>query len=412
MAVPLPEKRVAEFETLAYGMFIHWGLYSILGKGEWVQSNHKIPKSEYIKLKDQFTAENFDPAAIASIARNAGMKYICLTTRHHDGFSLYDTKGLCDFDAVHSPAGRDLIAEFVDGCRNEGIVPFFYHTTLDWYQESFESDFDTYFDYLIKSIELLCTNYGKIGGLWFDGNWSKPDADWREDELYGTIRKYQPNAIIVNNTGLTARGKTGHREIDSVTFERGRPSPIDREGAPKYLAGEMCEVLNRHWGIADNDFNYISPKDVIERLCACRKVGANCLLNIGPTADGRIPDYETALLGKVGKWIDICGDSFYKGKPSQIASSGNDFVLEHNGKAYLFLHELSMQGDPNVVLGDAADKPRSFTGIKKKVSSVKWLDNGEELNFCQDSAKGLLTVKPTMYPYGTDLVVRIAEVTF
>ena len=412
MTTPLPKKRIEEFEKLAYGMFIHWGLYSILGKGEWIQSNRKIPKSEYVKLKDKFTAEDFDATAIARLAKNTGMKYICLTTRHHDGFSLYDTKGLCDFDAIHSAAGRDLVTEFVDGCRSQGIVPFFYHTTLDWYQESFENDFEAYLDYLIKSVELLCTNYGKIGGLWFDGNWIKPDADWREDELYGTIRKYQTDAIIVNNTGLGARGETGHREIDSVTYERGRPGPINRENAPKYLAGEMCEVLNKHWGIAENDFNYLSPKDVIERLCACRKVGANCLLNVGPTANGRIPDYEAALLCKVGKWIDICGDLFYEGKSSQIISSGNDFALEYNSQAYLFLHELPLEGDPNVVFGHAADRPRSFTGVQKKISCVKWYDNGEELDFCQDTANGLFTVKPTMYSYGTDLVVRIAEVIF
>lgn len=393
-------------------MFVHYGLYSIPGKGEWIQENHKIPKSQYITLKEKFTAEHFDAAAIAALARKAGMKYICLTTRHHDGFSLYDTRGLCDFDAVHSPAGRDLVAEFVEGCRSEGIIPFFYHTTLEWYQESFENDFNAYLDYLIKSVELLCTNYGEIGGLWFDGNWSKPDANWREDELYATIRKHQPHAIIVNNTGLEAQGVAGHPEIDCVTFERGTPMAMNRDGMQKYVAAEMCEVLNKHWGIAENDFNYISPKEVIERLCACRKVGANCLLNVGPMADGRIPDYEAALLTKVGKWIDLCGPSFYEGKPSQMISSGNDFALEYHGKTYLFIYKLAIDGDSNVVIGDATNRPRTFTDTGKTISSVKWLDNNEKLEFDQDTTNQLFTIKPTMYPYGTDLVVRVAEVTF
>ena len=187
----------------------------------------------YQKLKDSFTAEGFDAERIALCAKNAGCKYIVLTTRHHEGFSLYDTCGLSDFDAPHSPAGRDLVREFTDACRRHGLVPFFYHTTLDWYNKDFENDFGSYLEYLRKSVEILCTNYGKIGGLWFDGNWSKPDADWKESELYATIRKHQPEAIIVNNTGLHARGARGEQEIDVVTFEQGRPAPMNREGMSK-----------------------------------------------------------------------------------------------------------------------------------------------------------------------------------
>ncbi len=235
--LPEPEPRIERFEKLAYGMFVHWGLYSQLGKGEWVKFLENIPMHDYAKLKDTFTANEYDPRTWARVAKEAGMKYICLTTRHHEGFSLYDTRGLNDFDAVHSPAGRDLVEEFVKGCQSEGIVPFFYHTTLDWYQASFEKDFKTYIDYLCSSIEILCRHYGPVGGFWFDGNWSKPDADWQEGRLYGIIRKYQPEAMIINNTGLQAKGVVGHQEIDSVTFEQGRPDPINREGMEKYVAG-------------------------------------------------------------------------------------------------------------------------------------------------------------------------------
>ena len=150
------------------------------------------------------------------------MKYITLTTRHHEGFSLYDTQGLSNYDAVHSPAGRDLVKEFVEGCRAEGIIPFFYHTTLDWYQESFNKDFEAYLKYLRDSVRILCTNYGEIGGMWFDGNWSKPNEDWKLDKLYGMVRELQPEAMIIDNTGLRNRGEIGHPEIDCVTFEQGR----------------------------------------------------------------------------------------------------------------------------------------------------------------------------------------------
>ena len=280
MAIPVPEKRILDFEEMGFGMFIHWGLYSQLGKGEWIQHIHNIPKEEYQKLQSTFTASKFDARHIVRVAKAAGAKYITLTTRHHEGFSLYDTCGLNDYDAPHAPCGRDLIREFVDACNEEGILPMFYHTTLDWYNPDFDDDFPKYLQYLRDSVEVLCTRYGKIGGLWFDGNWSKPGADWEEDALYATIRKHQPEAMIINNTGLSERGYITNPEIDSVTFEQGRPTPMDREGHPKYVAAEMCHTMNNHWGFGAHDCNYKSLAHLIETLCACRKVGANYLLNI------------------------------------------------------------------------------------------------------------------------------------
>ena len=296
MSIPTPAKYISDFEKLGFGMFVHWGLYSQLGRGEWVFLEEKFSMEEYKKLSQTFTAEDFDADELVLTAKNAGCKYVVLTTRHHDGFSLYDTCGLSEFDAVHTPCGRDLIKEFVDSCRKHDIVPFFYHTTLDWYNPDYKNNFDKYLEYLNKSIEILCTNYGKIGGFWFDGNWDKPEADWKEAELYGLIRKYQPEAMIINNTGLNHRGEAGACEIDSVTYERGRPEPMDREGMPKYLAAEMCETINDHWGIGEFDINYKSPANLIESLCLSRKVGANLLLNIGPTAQGGVDPYQREFL--------------------------------------------------------------------------------------------------------------------
>ena len=169
----IPEARIERFEKMGLGLFVHWGLYSQLGMGEWTYHIHNRNMQEYKKLLNTFTAEKFDAETLVLTAKNTGCKYINLTTRHHDGFSLYDTCGLNDFDAPHSAAGRDLVKEFVDACRKYDIAPFFYHTTLDWYNSDYNDNFDKYLDYLRKSIEILCTNYGKIGGLWFDGNWSK-----------------------------------------------------------------------------------------------------------------------------------------------------------------------------------------------------------------------------------------------
>lgn len=414
MTIPTPAPRIARFERLAYGMFIHWGLYSQLGRGEWIQHIGQIPQAEYEKLTETFTAEAFDAQKIACLAKEAGMKYITITTRHHDGFSLYDTRGLSDYDAPHSAAKRDLVAEFVEGCRAEGIVPFFYHTTLDWRWQTpqlGEEGFEKYLDYLHASVEILCKEYGPIGGLWFDGNWSR-QGDWKEDRLYGMIRKYQPEAMIVNNTGLEARGFVGHPEIDSTTFEQALPTAVDRRGWSKYVAGEMCHTMNRHWGYAKDDINYMSPAQVVENLALCRKVGANYLLNVGPTPEGAIPDYEAATLRRAGEWVRMQGDIIYEGKPTPCKAPGRDFLLAKDGKLYWYVFDLAIRGDAHVVVPGGGAGPRTITGLRRAIREVRWVDNEELLNFTQHPERGFATVDLTGQPYGTNWVVRVAEISF
>ena len=409
MAIPIPESRIARFENMGFGMFIHYGIYSQLGCGEWVMDIAQIPKEEYVKLADTFTAKDFDAKLIAKTAKAAGMNYITLTTKHHDGFCLYDTKGLCDYDAPHSACGRDLIREFVDACNEEGIMPMFYHATLEWYHEEFETDFPKYLQYLRDSVEILCTQYGKIGGLWFDGNWSKPaGTDWEEDKLYEVIRRHQPDAIIVNNTGLDARGAVGNPEIDSVTFEQGRPSPMDREGMPKYLAAEMCHTMNDHWGFGKCDLNYKSLPEMIETLCACRKVGANYLLNVGPEGDGKIPDMQKTMIEAMGTWIKECGCIIYDGNPRKIEGEYKNFALEANGKAYLFIHGLNVLGSAHVIVAGGGLGYKYFKKVNRKVKSAKWTDNGENLEFVQNGEH--LWVNATGFPYGCNYVVRVMEI--
>ena len=408
--IPAPEKRIADFEAMGFGMFVHWGLYSQLGVGEWTYHSHKRSMEEYKNLKDTFTAEDFDAEALVLTAKNAGCKYITLTTRHHEGFSLYDTKGLCDFDAPHSAAKRDLIREFVDACNKHGVVPFFYHTTLDWYQSDFNENFDAYLEYLRKSVEVLCSSYGKIGGLWFDGNWSKKDADWKEDALYATIRKHQPDAIIVNNTGLNAQGALGNPEIDSVTFEQGRPAPMNREGMSKYLAAEMCYTLNHHWGIGHTDFDYKSPKELIETLCACRRVGANLLLNIGPTAQGGIDPFQKELMKIIGKWMDLYGEAVYNGKPHpSVCGNPKNFVLKSEDSLYFFIHDLKNTGNAHVTVAEEGSGDFTFRSVTEKVEELRWMDNGEKLDFNQKEDE--ISIDATGFTYGINTCVRVAKAT-
>lgn len=401
-----PTTRVQTFTELAYGLFIHYGIYAQLGKGEWVMRKSHIPRERYESLAETFTAERFDGRKIARLARDAGMRYACLTTRHHDGFSLYDCRGLSRYDAPHSVTRRDLVADFVEGCRSENIVPFFYHTTIDWHHPDFQSDFPAYLDYLRESVRILCKYYGPIGGFWFDGNWNRPDVDWQEDQLYEMIRKYQPDAIIVNNTGMEARGGITHPEIDCVTYERGCPDmPPGSSSRP--LAAEACDTLKSHWGYVAKDFNYLSPREIIQNLCACRRVGANYLLNVGPEPDGRIPLYEQEALRKAGEWIRLAGDVLYRGRPYVWQKNGKDFILAMDGRLFAFLHDIRVQADV-AVLGSSGPGLRSFRGVTQNVHSLRWQDEDVELSFTQQTDQGLLEINVPPSPSGSDMVVGIA----
>lgn len=402
------EQRIKDFEKLGFGVFVHFGAYSVLGRGEWARFSLKIPFEEYETYRKQFNPKPTWAKELAAAAKNAGARYITLTTRHHDGFSLYDTCGLNDYDAPHT-CGRDLIREFVDACNAEGIIPFFYHTLLDWYHPDYNTDFPSYLKYLRASVELLCTRYGKIGGIWFDGKWNKPNDDWEEDALYGMIRKHQPDAMIINNTGLSARGALGHIELDSVTFERGRPSPLNLADSPKYIASEMCEVFNSHWGYAAGDLNYKAPADCIRDIVQCRRYGSNLLMNVGPMGDGSIRFIDAAMLDIMGQWLRI-HDGILEALPCgiEVENKEDDFILEKDGRYYLFVDSLTIDADPNVGIDSNADEHLDIFRLDKEIVSVRWLDDGTELSFTQKD--GVVRVKPTAFEYGRNLVVRVAEI--
>ena len=386
---------IEKFKNLGFGLFVHFGLYSKIGKGEWyLKLNPKANPNNYERLVNQFVVSKNWAKELVKTAKAAGCKYITLTTRHHDGFSLYDTCGLNVYDAPHSICKRDLIKEFVEECNKADVVPFFYHTLLDWHEESYKNDFPKYLDYLIKSIEILCKNYGKIGGFWFDGMWDKPNENWQEDRLYGTIRKYQPDAMIINNTGLNELGKVGHRELDSVTFERGKPSFVDNSDKPR--AGEMCQILNDHWGYAKEDCNYKSVKELIENLIECRVCGCNFLLNTGLKRDGKVRPIDREILKQIGKWIKVYRGFIYNVKPCDIKADGADVLFD--GKYYYaVIKDVPMSADPNVQLNSAGKTVKIYADIKNCV----WLDSGKKA----DIKDGKIDVKP--FNYGTSYSVRV-----
>lgn len=400
---------IKDFESLGLGMFVHFGIYSVIGSGEWIKFAGMLEDEEYYSAKKDFNPKKDWAAELVKAAKNAGCRYITLTTRHHDGFSLYDTCGLNEFDTVHS-CGRDLVREFVDACRKEEIIPFFYHTLLDWHEPSYRENFKEYLKYLRASVELLCKNYGKIGGIWFDGMWDKKDEDWEEDALYGMIRSYQKDAMIINNTGLGARGELGHIELDSVTFERGKPQPINLEESPKYIASEMCETLCDHWGYARQDFNYKSPAVLIQEITDCRRYGANMLLNIGPKGDGSLRSIDAAMLELIGEWTGLNGEALRRPRPTgiEIENKEDDFLLQDGDCYYLFCYGLPMVLDENVTLAEEGVFEDIFS-FDREIKSIQWLDNEAEVEF--DQKNGKVTVHTVPYNYGRSLVVRVAKIS-
>lgn len=399
---------IKDFEKLGLGMFVHFGIYSVIGKGEWAKYARSLADEDYFPYCKQFVPKKDWAIELVKTAKNAGCKYITLTTRHHDGFSLYDTCGLNDLDTVHS-CGRDLVREFIEACREQEIIPFLYHTLLDWHEPHYKTDFKVYLQYLRDSVEILCKNYGKIGGLWFDGMWDKPNEDWEEDALYGTIRKYQPEAMIINNTGLIARGALGHIELDSVTFERGKPQPINLADSPKYIASEMCETMGDHWAYAKEDLFFKAPATIIEELAECRRYGANMLLNVGPMGDGSLRSIDVATLEIVGEWTKRFDEAIRSPRPTgiEIAQKPKDFILQDGDCYYLFCYDLPMCFDTNVAIHTETFYEDAFA-FDREIQSITWMDNGEEVEF--EQANGKVTVHTVPFEYGRNLVVRVAKI--
>ncbi len=389
---------ISEFKKMGFGLFVHFGLYSIAGRGEWYFFTGKLDADGYNALADRFCVKEDWAIRLVQTAKEAGCRYITLTVRHHDGFSLYDTKGLSELDAPHSACGRDLVREFVDACSQGGIVPMFYHTLLDWQHPDYQNHFSAYIDYLVSSIEVLCTNYGRIGGFWFDGMWDR-NGDWQEDRIYGTIRALQPDAMIINNTGLDALGKAGHPELDSVTFERGKPFPI--LAGQKPLAGEVCQGITDHWGYAENDICIKSPGELIDTLVDCRVCGCNLLLNTGPLGDGTLTPSEEGVLKHIGKWIHANQDFIYGAVPTDIRAENAD-IMTDGTYHYAIIRNVPMALDANVTrIG--ADK-LVVLQTDAKIQEAIWLDSGEKISLPDTHS---FYVKP--FRYGTSLHTRVAR---
>ena len=242
---------------------------------------------------------------------------------------------------------------------------------------------------------------------------SKKGMDWEEDALYGTIRRYQPQCLIINNTGLSNRGAAGHIELDGVTFERSMPTKLNMEGAPKYLACEMCEVMGENWGYAKDDLKYRSPAYMIEELVGCRRYGANMLLNVGPMENGYLRPMDGAMLSVIGQWVEYFDEAIRRPRPCGISlcESGSDAncILRDGKSYYLFCHELPVEGTSHVTLKLSGLRTHENRfDLEDRIREAYWLDNGEPVAFEQRDKDTLIRTVP--YKTGRNLVVRVAKI--
>jgi len=359
-------------------------LYSVLGDGEWVMENRKMPISEYEKLPPQFNPTGFDAAQWVALAKSAGAKYITITSKHHDGFAMFASKQ-SDWNIVdRTPYKKDPLKMLADECHRQGIKLFFYHSQLDWHNPNYfplghtgratgrppGGDWYKYLDYMDAQLSELLTNYGPIGGIWFDGMWDKPDADWRLSQTYGLIHRLQPTALIGSNHHL----KPFPGE-DFQMFEKDLPGQktqgFNKSSEISALPLETCDTINGAWGYNKNDQNYKSATQLIHYLVRASGNNANFLLNIGPRPDGTIQPEFVERLHAIGAWLSKNGETIYGTRGGPVPPQDWGVTTQKGDKIYI--HVLTAG-----VVGVTMPK------FDREISSAKMFTNGENVGVQTD----------------------------
>ncbi len=372
----------ADFQDRKFGLFIHWGIYSILANGEWIMHTEKIPYKNYSRLASFFYPYAFDAKEWVALAKSAGMKYITITSRHHDGFSMFDTEasGYNVVDAT--PWGKDPLKALAEACRDEGIKLFFYYSLLDWGRPDYgfghkivagkpvDADWAHYIDFMKKQLTELLTNYGPIGGIWFDGEWEREEADWHLDELYGLIHRLQPSALIINNHHHAPRAGEDVQEFEK-DLPGGNSHGWNKGGVSARLPLESCQTMNNSWGFDIDDTHYKSVRDLIHFLVRDAGMNANLLLNVGPMPNGKIQPEFVDTLHKVGQWIETYGETIYGTRAGFLSPREWGVTTRKGDKQYLH------------VLQYPKDSVLFIAGVKQKIKSATYFTSGEKAPFKQ-----------------------------
>ncbi len=354
MAKQASARGLTWFQDSRFGMFVHWGLYSLIGRGEWVMHFERIPVPEYEQLAKRFNPTRFNADEWVRIASDAGQKYIIITSRHHDGFSMYDT-ALSDYKITRTPFKRDPLAELAGACaRHRGVKLGFYSSLLDWHHPAYrfrkESGlaWSDYVGFLHGQVRELCTNFGEIMCIWFDGDWPlakfdesnayfAPGGSFEYETLYDMIHTLQPDAVVHNNHHSTPMPGE-----DVQGFEQDLPGENSagfNETLPTGIPLEVCMTQNNSWGFHSGDHDHKSTRTLVEKLVKSASVGANYLLNVGPTSEGEILPVHAERSREVGEWLARNGGiyrtrkgAFVSGRirGEQIANAG---AFEVNGEA-------------------------------------------------------------------------------
>ncbi len=367
--------RLDWFLKARFGMFIHWGLYALLGQGEWAMNRQRIPLDEYLPLADQFKAENYRPREWAKLARQAGMKYMVLTSKHHEGFCLWDSK-ICKFNAVNSAAKRDLLAEYVEAVRAEGLKVGLYYSLGDWRHPDWFAGWqgddaarERFMDWTHDIVRELMSNYGQIDILWYDLPQNYTPMQWRSVELNAMVRQLQPQILINNRAYTTEDFATPEQHLTAI--------PVNRPW-------EICMTLNDNWGYCPADLNYKTPREVALTLATASAGGGNLLLNVGPDGTGRIPEESQKILQSVGQWLKRNAQAVYPGQRFTI--SFNQWGPTTIDGFNMYLHLKTYQN--KITIG----------GLIPQVRRASILSTGQELTIQRRPTQTILTGLPERSP--------------
>lgn len=406
---PAPENLAARerFADGRFGIFLHWGLYAMLGQGEWLMTNQNLHYREYEQLAGAFCPSKFDARAWVSAFKDAGADYICFTTRHHDGFSMFRT-AQSPYNVVDAtPFARDVVKELCDECRRQGLRVHFYYSLIDWWREDAprgrtglgtgrpadKEDADAYFDFMKAQLTELLTGYGEVGAIWFDGVWDQdgnPSFDWRLGELYGLIHKLQPACLIINNHHLAP-----FEGEDAQAFERDLPGENTAGLSGQEVSRlplETCQTMNGMWGYRIADRNYKPVGELVRYLVGAAGRGANLLLNIGPQPDGALPAAALERLKGMGEWLRANGETVYGTEAGEVSPRPWGVTTRKGDKCYVHIFDLE---DAELFV------PVTSGRVKRAVR----FGSGEKVDFAQDKAGVLLRLGAV--PSGVDTIVEL-----
>ncbi len=400
----------AWFEQARFGVFIHWGVYSVMGDGEWVMNNQNMSLSEYGLLPKFFNPIDFNAKEWARLFKASGAKYVTFTSRHHDGFSMWDSK-VSDYNIVKAtPFKRDIVKELVEACRAEGLKVMFYYSLLDWKRDDYlpfgrtgkgiagrdesKGDWNSYIQFMKAQLIELLTNYGRIDGIWFDGHWDKKDENWHYDEIYGLIHRLQPHCLVGNNHHIAPIPGE-----DFQMFERDLPgqnttgfgtSAEDVGQLPK----EVCGTIAGSWGFDIKDRKQKSFKEVLLYLVKAAGHGSNLLLNVGPMPNGEIQDYQQERLRQLGEWLKIYGESIY-GTEGGFVEPTDDYAFTKKGNT-VYLHVLN-----------GAKRRLEIPNITFKIANITTFNGQSKITYRQIEGDTLVVEIPENIGDENDLVLKL-----